>query len=428
LLLAACWLQWSWRANAALDLELSLIRMRCQSVSESEIVSVERDDAAAALFFQAIDAYQPSGRGYSRDDLPKSPAWLASAQQQMFTQNRSLDLVRTARNASSAIAAATRPDDPSQVRGFRALSLFCLLNDLALYSHQAGDDAAAVQYLLDSEAFFRFIYTTPAPSEVPHLNQLYALRSCGTIPARVRVIAVRLVSASSATTRPADPQQVRLLIKQLLDTPVLLVGYHKSIVLVRSAQLDRLTAEPAGWCLLRPYSSTLTADVLGRYRSADQYLLQQYAKPLYDPLRGNAELPAAEIFSSALGQYGQRYRDADMKEGAFEVLAVLADRRIAAVSLAFRLFIFDHGHYPAALDELVPEYLPEIPRDPFSPDRGPFRYALVNGGKRPILYYSGQITIRPNQLRLPPVPSFIFNGNWPVIDLDDVPPTAIPAK
>ena len=40
--------------------------------------------------------------------------------------------------------------------------------------------------------------------------------------------------------------------------------------------------------------------------------------------------------------------------------------RLAGVALAAAWFRHDHGRLPAALDELVPGYLPEVPGDPMS--------------------------------------------------------------
>ena len=44
-----------------------------------------------------------------------------------------------------------------------------------------------------------------------------------------------------------------------------------------------------------------------------------------------------------------------------------------AVQLAAEEFRRDKGKYPAALEELVPDYLPEVPKDPFDDGR-PIKY------------------------------------------------------
>lgn len=46
--------------------------------------------------------------------------------------------------------------------------------------------------------------------------------------------------------------------------------------------------------------------------------------------------------------------------------AILSARlRVALTALAAQAYRADAGHYPATLDALVPDYLPEVPRDPF---------------------------------------------------------------
>ncbi|MEZ0265152.1 MAG: hypothetical protein ACAI43_10530 [Phycisphaerae bacterium] len=70
----------------------------------------------------------------------------------------------------------------------------------------------------------------------------------------------------------------------------------------------------------------------------------------------------------------------------------LAERRAAAAALAAQLFRADHGRCPRSLDELVPTYLPAVPRDPFRTDGGPLGYfvlprSLPDGGDRPMLSY-----------------------------------------
>ena len=74
-----------------------------------------------------------------------------------------------------------------------------------------------------------------------------------------------------------------------------------------------------------------------------------------------------------------------------------ADRRLAAVALAVRLYQTDHaGRLPDALADLVPADLPAVPADPFRPDGGPLGYAPAFAVMPPAL---------PNSPRFPPFPS-----------------------
>ena len=62
-------------------------------------------------------------------------------------------------------------------------------------------------------------------------------------------------------------------------------------------------------------------------------------------------------------------------------------RRLAATGLAVRLHRARHGHLPRTLDELVPEYLPRIPTDPFAADGRTIAYSP--DGDPPIVYSIG---------------------------------------
>jgi hypothetical protein len=66
---------------------------------------------------------------------------------------------------------------------------------------------------------------------------------------------------------------------------------------------------------------------------------------------------------------------------------IVAERRMAAISLALRLYALDHnGRLPATLDELVPRYMAPVPNDPFT-QASPFIYRP--SGDNPILYSVG---------------------------------------
>jgi|GEM_PF-2599351 len=56
-----------------------------------------------------------------------------------------------------------------------------------------------------------------------------------------------------------------------------------------------------------------------------------------------------------------------------------ANRRMAAIALAIKLYTRDHGSVPTNLDALVPNYLPVVPKDPFSANNKTIGY-LPNGG------------------------------------------------
>lgn len=76
-------------------------------------------------------------------------------------------------------------------------------------------------------------------------------------------------------------------------------------------------------------------------------------------------------------------------ERAFELIfRGITDRRMAAIALAIRLYELDHGHRPATLADLLPEYLPGPPIDPFRSDGAWIGY--LPGGDPPRLYSVGE--------------------------------------
>ncbi len=63
-------------------------------------------------------------------------------------------------------------------------------------------------------------------------------------------------------------------------------------------------------------------------------------------------------------------------------------RRMAAVALAIRLYVVDHGIRPATLDMLAPDYLSEVPVDLFSAVGAPLGYKP--DANRPVIYSVGR--------------------------------------
>jgi hypothetical protein len=66
---------------------------------------------------------------------------------------------------------------------------------------------------------------------------------------------------------------------------------------------------------------------------------------------------------------------------------LLAERRLAAIRLALRLYELEHGLMPESLALLTPQYLPAIPGDPFAQDDTTFRFRPYDNP--PVLYSIG---------------------------------------
>lgn len=57
-----------------------------------------------------------------------------------------------------------------------------------------------------------------------------------------------------------------------------------------------------------------------------------------------------------------------------------ANLNLLRAELALRAFQLTHNSLPDRLDQLVPDILPEVPRDPFDPAGGPLRYKKTPDG------------------------------------------------
>src|SRR6185436_6671846 len=85
---------------------------------------------------------------------------------------------------------------------------------------------------------------------------------------------------------------------------------------------------------------------------------------------------------------------------------VIAERRLTAVALACRRYRVSHVEFPKSLDQLVPEYLSAIPKDPFFSDARPIGYAIKTHvppliGPRPVLFFDpggGDIPLKAEPL------------------------------
>jgi hypothetical protein len=138
------------------------------------------------------------------------------------------------------------------------------------------------------------------------------------------------------------------------------------------------------WQVLRPQRIDAAATLLQRLRTdlaaadardwpAAQRLVRGapgWRATGIDPLDSalRTVLPVRQLESDNVAHLRQRMR------------VLLADR-LAAASIACRLYAVDHGGAdPARLDDLVPRYLPAVPVDPFSPNGAPIGYARNAAG------------------------------------------------
>jgi hypothetical protein len=84
----------------------------------------------------------------------------------------------------------------------------------------------------------------------------------------------------------------------------------------------------------------------------------------------------------------------DIDRVALQVNRSYAEQHMLAMSLACQLFRNRNGHWPESAAQLVPDFMPKLPADPFGNGREAIGYLLVkgglpDGGDRPLVYSLG---------------------------------------
>ena len=250
-----------------------------------------------------------------------------------------------------------------------------LLRSAAVVEARRGDSAGAIERVFDLLHVAGCVSAMPfRPSQDARAElESEAAVAVGLIVAALDVAADP--RSGSPPPRDAGRQRVCDLIARLLDDA------DSTDAAVRGAQGDRVSyVESAlhigrGAPLLAPTLRIGAARLSPRFEPH----IAAFAAP---------DLPAARaaIPATAPVPRGANGPGFDLSETVENLMIVTssslnrhfqasADRRVAAVALAVRLYVIDHdGALPPSLVELVPDYLPAVPRDPLRAGVGPIGY------------------------------------------------------
>ncbi len=285
---------------------------------------------------------------------------------------------------------------------FEQLSLADLVLLTAQRAADRGDHAAAVAYLRDTQHMAGAINEGDLMLAhlAGHLITLKMASLAEDIAPTLR-IAPTPAPASNAPTAAARAD-VTALIHSLLDEAALQRGWFDAMCIERAfmiATIECFIADPFDRTVLgrtSPASLELPGflgwwvtpvirfDAIFALNHADAHVNAARATSAVDAdrvgitpaLTGTlVDRLAGPLSHFIVPQYGDVYRR------RFEIIA---QRRLLATRLALRLYEVDHGRRPATLDELVPAYLPAVPRDPMLAAEPPIRYEP--GGARPRLF------------------------------------------
>jgi len=295
-----------------------------------------------------------------------------------------MSLVRQAHGRASVFFIEPPEQPPYGLNDYRAMSEILVM--AANYEHAIGHDGEAVDYLNDAitltDTFDRGGKLVIDHLVTEAMSQLWT--------DFIQNFAMG-ASVSDGPGASATSAQVRTLIAELVndDAP-----RAAPVVAARAAGIEAIDYLPQTDLTVDLFANKVLAPMykldglrVQRFQSANA---QAYLQPTYAAARLKLSYsPGGD--SSALERLAHSvagYRVYPPLEQVRFHFQMLTERRVCAVMLAIRLYQFDHRNkLPATLSELVPAYLPAVPRDPFDPADGPIRYLPMHDP--PVLYSLG---------------------------------------
>jgi hypothetical protein len=273
--------------------------------------------------------------------------------------------------------------------------------------HAAGDDAAVVARLRDMQAHGRHVGEV-GPFLLAHLIHI-SIEHLVVTTIEQAAPDLRIAGAATeggADGTPAARQDVEAVLAALLEEEWVPAGWRLAFCGERLSQIDTIlyivnTPRPmaglsrswrspvAALAELSPAKLLMPAWKLDAVRimANSSALAEAGAAPNWPA--GEALLPpplftGEESLPEQVSRLFSIMFVPALRGTLSSQFVTLAERRMAATALALRLYEIDHGRRPATLAELVPNYLPAVPRDPFAADDRPLVY--LPDADPPVLY------------------------------------------
>jgi hypothetical protein len=397
---------------------------------------------AAAHFQKSIAALRPvygpsTSSLYWAEYPPYSPTWHKLADAAVRANRPAFAIAREARRFErsdwgTVYRAPVLTPTTYAINNSRELAN--QLADAALYEHDRGDDAAAIEFARDVLHLARSV-----DQETTLIHHLVALGIEAAAIQRLTIIAsaVRVVPGDDDVPAGASPSaggaphgQVTAVIRDLLDAPA---PGERTAAAMRGAEtvVVRETIRwftQSNWAIAPAVDGVELrvlndADVFARAATQPTTAAAAAVMPAL-PAGGRARPTRAPGRRNWADSSGSVLIDwfglnADYTRVIEQDMRLLAGRRMAAVSLAAHLYRTDHaGQWPRKLDDLVPAYLPAVPRDPFRADGGSLSYLIAKtpvdgGGERPVVYSvssNGVDDTPPDGSNLPPEPVYSWTS------------------
>lgn len=375
LIVAGAWAYWSQEANRRLDATIADLRAKGRALRWADLKYDDVPDElnAATHLRAAWAAYVPTTTlpGYSRS-VVGTPAWQTMAQAEVAANPQALALARKARPFDRVCWVRPTPGVSLPViPQFPNVSNFArLLHAAAILHHQQGQETQAIECWRDIEHMQRMI----SGDSHTLIGGLISMIESGIgTDAMIRIApTLRFGDAGGM-----DPTDARKLIRELLDTDQLkhavAEGFHfegmGATNFVLGGEMDK-----SPWLLRPGFLMSMNRRMVGMEAAADECEHLRYSPP------GPPPRPTQTPFDCVTPQFSNVAQD---------VIHEILRRRVAAVTVAVCLYRHETGRFPASLDQLVPQYLPNVPMDSRNQDKTPLGYVLVEDGQRPMLYSAG---------------------------------------
>ncbi len=421
LLLVAARLWWGHIAESRLQAEIDKYRAAGQptTIEDFAVPFVPDEENGAYYLREAMKKFvQPPGMSKEEYQAALESGWwpqnAAAVRQMVGANSAALALIRTARSKYAADW-GYRLTSPLSGMLLPRLSeqrqLVKLSRAAALDQHARGNDAEAVESLRDIFGVSRHM-PTMEPYPVVYLTQV-AIDGAG-IAAVQRVLHGLSIANSVAgpvtSMTAVRREQLLALLDDLQNNEFVLSSWRRGWHGERLICLDNvrlLTTSPTqfaaafspgpmagSWAMLSatvfgpawkleavPRMQRITA--LAYAGNVPDYFLARGLVP-DESSEAQSAVAGAAPFGFRLSAYYTDYGESYLAH----IFRSVAERRLAVVAVAVRLYEAEQGQRPVSLDELVPGYLKDIPRDPLDPYERPLRY--LPDGPSPLLYSVGE--------------------------------------
>ena len=360
------WGWWSHVAAARLQSQLDAIRARHEPLlaTDFKYSPVPRQQNAAKYLLAAVNALStvnpPSSSNSTYNNYPPfPPTWHRMVEQSTAANSGAMLLAHQSAAFTRADWGGTNPPW-NQLR-----QLANVISDAAIEAHLKGDDVLAVQRIDDLRHEADVLQASR--SIVSYLVAM-AIRSMAIEDLEIILPDLRVNGdiskprAGAADAPAATTNSLKQLIIELLDESQADEAQRAALLAERSVAYAAVRAMREDATVLRPMFDLEGA----RFLAYQNDVLTASQRP--DFPSAEAMLAPGETYANVANILLLRPASSRLLWGESRFLHQCylesADRRAAATALAIRLYRAHHGVWPSNLEQLVPDFLPAVPRDP----------------------------------------------------------------